>query len=107
MFFNPLQEGIPFALGLLREHLSWMKVILLHAPPPPRVHGKRGRGAAGKTPVFGFLKRDGKLYVEIVGKDHVIAYFLSCKENFWKAVLFILMDASESEIKTNKANIIF
>ena len=25
-----------------------------------RVRGKRGRGAAGKTPVFGLLKRDGK-----------------------------------------------
>ena len=31
-----------------------------------RVRGKRGRGAAGKTPVFGLLKREGKVYVEIV-----------------------------------------
>ena len=31
-----------------------------------RVRGKRGRGAAGKTPVFGVLKRDGSVYVEIV-----------------------------------------
>ena len=31
-----------------------------------RVRGKRGRGAAGKTPVFGVLKRDGGVYVEIV-----------------------------------------
>lgn len=31
-----------------------------------RVRGKRGRGAAGKTPVFGILKRDGKVYVNIV-----------------------------------------
>jgi len=31
-----------------------------------RVRGKRGRGAAGKTPVFGLLKRDGKVYVNIV-----------------------------------------
>lgn len=31
-----------------------------------RVRGKRGRGAAGKTPVFGILKRDGKVYVSIV-----------------------------------------
>lgn len=31
-----------------------------------RVRGKRGRGAAGKTPVFGLLKRDGKVYVKIV-----------------------------------------
>ena len=31
-----------------------------------RVRGKRGRGAAGKTPVFGVRKRDGSVYVEIV-----------------------------------------
>ena len=31
-----------------------------------RIRGKRGRGAAGKTPVFGLLKRDGNVYVEVV-----------------------------------------
>lgn len=31
-----------------------------------RVRGKRGRGAAGKIPVFGLLKRDGKVFVSIV-----------------------------------------
>lgn len=31
-----------------------------------RVRGKRGRGAAGKTPVFGILKRNGKVHVTIV-----------------------------------------
>ena len=31
-----------------------------------RVHGKRGRGAYGKTIVFGLLKRHGKVYTEIV-----------------------------------------
>ena len=31
-----------------------------------RVRGKRGRGAAGKTPVFGLLKRDGKVFIEVV-----------------------------------------
>ena len=31
-----------------------------------RVRGKRGRGAAGKTPVFGLLKRNGNVYVQIV-----------------------------------------
>jgi transposase len=28
--------------------------------------GKRGRGAAGKVPVFGLLKRSGKVHVVIV-----------------------------------------
>lgn len=31
-----------------------------------RVRDKRGRGAAGKTPVFGLLKRDGKVFVNII-----------------------------------------
>jgi transposase len=31
-----------------------------------RVRGKRGRGAHGKTPVFGMLKRNGKVYTQIV-----------------------------------------
>lgn len=31
-----------------------------------RVRGKRGRGASGKTIVFGLLKRNGKVYTEIV-----------------------------------------
>ena len=33
---------------------------------PRRVRGKRGRGASGKTIVFGLLKRQGKVYTEIV-----------------------------------------
>ena len=31
-----------------------------------RVRGKRGRGASGKTPVFGLLQRQGKVYTEVV-----------------------------------------
>ena len=33
---------------------------------PRRVRGKRGRGAGGKTPVIGLLKRGGKVFTEIV-----------------------------------------
>ena len=33
---------------------------------PRRVRGKRGRGAGGKTIVFGLFKRGGQVYVEIV-----------------------------------------
>ena len=31
-----------------------------------RIRGKRGRGAAGKMPVFGFLKRNGKVFVTVI-----------------------------------------
>jgi transposase len=33
---------------------------------PRRVRGKRGRGAAGKTPVIGLLKRGGKVFASVV-----------------------------------------
>jgi len=33
---------------------------------PRRVRGKRGRGAGGKTPVIGLLKRGGKVFTAIV-----------------------------------------
>jgi transposase-like protein len=33
---------------------------------PRRIPGKRGRGASGKTIVFGIFKRQGKVYTEIV-----------------------------------------
>jgi transposase len=35
---------------------------------PRRVRGKRGRGAANKIPVFGMLKRQGKVYTKIIEK---------------------------------------
>lgn len=35
---------------------------------PTRVKGKRGRGAGGKVIVFGLLKRNGKVYAEIVNR---------------------------------------
>lgn len=31
-----------------------------------RIRGKRGRGASGKTPVIGLLKRNGKVFVQVV-----------------------------------------
>lgn len=33
---------------------------------PRRVRGKRGRGAAGKTIVFGIFKRNGKVYTHVI-----------------------------------------
>ncbi|MDR0968544.1 MAG: transposase, partial [Holosporaceae bacterium] len=32
--------------------------------------GKRGQGAAGKIPVFGLLKRGGKVYAQIIQKTN-------------------------------------
>jgi len=40
-----------------------------------RIRGKRGRGAAGKTPVFGLLKRGGKVFVTVVASVSKAAFF--------------------------------
>ena len=36
-----------------------------------RVKGKRGRGAGGKIPVFGMLKREGNVYTQIISNCSV------------------------------------
>ena len=53
------QENIPFS-GEVEIDESYFGA--------KRVRGKRGRGAAGKTPVFGVLKREGKVFVQVVKK---------------------------------------
>lgn len=35
-----------------------------------RVRGKRGRGAKGKIPVVGLLKRGGKVYTQVITNCH-------------------------------------
>lgn len=52
-----LEESRPFA-GEVEVDESYFG--------PRRVRGKRGRGAGGKTPVIGLLKRGGKVFTEIV-----------------------------------------
>ena len=46
-----------------------------------RVRGKRGRGAAGKTPVFGLLKRNGKVFVTVVPNGSKEEFILLLKES--------------------------
>ena len=51
----PLSLPSPVSLRLMSSYFG-----------PKRVHGKRGRGAGGKTIVFGLLKRGDCVYTEIV-----------------------------------------
>jgi len=51
------ERNSPFA-GVLEADESYFG--------PRRIRGKRGRGAAGKTIVFGLLKRGNEVYTEIV-----------------------------------------
>jgi len=54
---NWCEESAPFS-GTIEVDESYFG--------PRRVPGKRGRGASGKTIVFGIFKREGKVYTEIV-----------------------------------------
>ena len=56
-----------------------------------RVRGEGGRGAVNKTPVFGMLKRDGKVYTQIVkncSASELIPYYPNL--SIWTRVLFAL-----------------
>ena len=65
-YFNLFREAI-FAASLPADALSTGESGLDESHfGAKRIRGKRGRGAAGKTPVFGLLKRDGKVPVEVV-----------------------------------------
>lgn len=52
---------------------------------PRRVRGKRGRGAGGKTVVFGLFKRGGQVYTEIVP---------NCQKKSLQAIIRGKIDAS-------------
>jgi len=56
-----------------------------------RVKGKRGRGASGKTPVFGMLKRKDKVYTQIVkncSADELIPVILNNTHNPKETTIF-------------------
>ena len=52
------EDESPFELGEIELDESYFG--------PKRVRGKRGRGSGGKTPVFGMLKRNAKVYTQVV-----------------------------------------
>ncbi len=65
-YYNLLREKIfLFSLEEERKELGEFELDESYFGAK-RVRGKRGRGAAGKTPVFGVLKREGKVFVSIV-----------------------------------------
>ena len=62
-----------------------------------RVKGKRGRGAYGKTIVFGVFKRSGKVYTEIVP---------DCSKATLQAIIFIgLNDKLKNTLKVFLKNL--
>jgi len=64
-FFHKLREKIAHKqLNLIEQFCG--KIELDESYFGGILKGKRGRGAAGKVPVFGILKRGGEVYTQII-----------------------------------------
>ena len=65
-FFLRLREIIALELGAESEAMFGGEIEVDESYFGGKRKGKRGRGAAGKIPVFGLLKRGGKVYTKII-----------------------------------------
>lgn len=66
LFYHKLREVIFDALAAEAPELLAGEIEVDESYFGGHRKGKRGRGAAGKVPVFGLLKRQGKVYVAII-----------------------------------------
>jgi len=66
LFFHELQEVIFVELAASEPGLMSGEIEVDESYFGGRRKGKRGRGAAGKVPVFGLLKRGGKVHVVVI-----------------------------------------
>ena len=66
LYFLRLREIIAYELEAASTAMFGGKIEVDGSYFGGRRKGKRGRGAAGKVPVFGILKRGGKVYTKII-----------------------------------------
>ena len=65
-YFHRLREIIAFKLELTEQEVFGGEIEVDESYFGGKRKGKRGRGAGGKIPVFGLLKRGGKVYTKII-----------------------------------------
>ena len=65
-YFHRLRELIAYELAQQEGDVFGGEIEVDESYFGGRRKGKRGRGAAGKIPVFGLLKRGGKIYTKII-----------------------------------------
>ena len=65
-YFLRLREIIAYELEVESEAMFGGEIEVDESYFGGKRKGKRGRGAAGKIPVFGLLKRGGKVYTKII-----------------------------------------
>lgn len=66
LFYRKIRQVIHYHLALQADHVFDGVIELDESYFGGVRKGKRGRGAAGKTAVFGILKRGGKVYTQVV-----------------------------------------
>ena len=66
LYFLHLREIIAYELEAESAAMFGGEIEVDESYFGGRRKGKRGRGAAGKIPVFGLLKRGGKVYTKII-----------------------------------------
>jgi transposase len=74
-YFSEIRQRI-FQLSLQESNRNLARLNLMNPTLEQRIRGKRGRGAAGKTPVFGLLQCGGKVFIKVVencSKESLIA----------------------------------
>ena len=65
-YFHRLREIIAVELEAENEVMLGGEIEVDESYFGGKRKGKRGRGAAGKVPIFGLLKRGGKVYAQII-----------------------------------------
>ena len=65
-YFHRLRQIITYHLELESDEVVGGEIEVDESYFGGRRKGKRGRGSAGKVPVFGLLKRGGKVYTKII-----------------------------------------
>ena len=65
-FYHRLREIIAFETEAESERMFGGEIEVDESYFGGRQKGKRGRGAAGKTAVFGLLKRGGRVYAKVI-----------------------------------------
>ena len=65
-YFLRLREIIAYELEQASDEVFAGEIEVDESYFGGKRKGKRGRGAAGKVPVFGLLKRGGKVYTKII-----------------------------------------
>jgi len=95
LFYHKIRLVIDYHLSLEADELFDGKVELDESYFGGVRKGKRGRGAAGKTAVFGILKRNGKVYTIVVADTKQTTLMPVIKRNI-KPDSFVYTDSYRS-----------